>query len=304
MKKTYHFCLSAGDEVMFRDQEDYNRGFNCFALALYKTGSTGIVEAFMATHCHLMAETEDPVGLMYHTRMPYSKMFNNKYHRRGKLGEKHHFQIEISGFYHKIAAGCYILRNPVHHGISPIPYAYPHSSANSIFRREMGKMTDEKLLPQKSFYRFIGKRAEYPDSYKMNEAGLFVRESVLDIPQVENMFGTPRAFDFYMGRKSSEEWTKEQQRDTNGFPPITLSDIEDGVQLNTVAQMMAFENGKADYRKISDIDLCHMIDHEILPHYNKESVYLLSGSEKRQIAEKLYRNMHVGEAQIRRCLVF
>ena len=79
MKKTYHFCLSAGDEVMFRDQEDYNRGFNCFALALYKTGSTGIVEAFMATHCHLMAETDDPTGLMYHMRMPYSKMFNNKY---------------------------------------------------------------------------------------------------------------------------------------------------------------------------------------------------------------------------------
>ena len=38
---------------MFRDPEDYNRGFNCFAIALYKTGSTGLVESFMATHCHL-----------------------------------------------------------------------------------------------------------------------------------------------------------------------------------------------------------------------------------------------------------
>ena len=37
---------------MFRDLEDYNRGFNCFALALYKTGSTGLVESFMATHTH------------------------------------------------------------------------------------------------------------------------------------------------------------------------------------------------------------------------------------------------------------
>ena len=40
MKKTFHLCLSAGDEAMFRDLEDYHRGFNCFALALYKTGST------------------------------------------------------------------------------------------------------------------------------------------------------------------------------------------------------------------------------------------------------------------------
>jgi hypothetical protein len=42
MKKTYHLCLSAGDEIMFRDLEDYNRGFNCFALALYKSNSTGL----------------------------------------------------------------------------------------------------------------------------------------------------------------------------------------------------------------------------------------------------------------------
>ena len=102
MKKTYHLCLSAGEEVMFRDLEDYNRGFNCFAIALYKTGSTGLVESFMATHCHLMAETEDPEGLLYNMRMPYSKLFNNKYGRKGRLGEKHHFQMEVVGFNHKL----------------------------------------------------------------------------------------------------------------------------------------------------------------------------------------------------------
>jgi hypothetical protein len=46
MKKTYHLCLSS-DEVMFRDEEDYNRGFNAFALALYKTDSVGLVESIM-----------------------------------------------------------------------------------------------------------------------------------------------------------------------------------------------------------------------------------------------------------------
>lgn len=92
MKKTYHLCLSAGEEVMFRDLEDYNREFNCFAIALYKTGSTGLVESFMATHCHLMVETE-----------------------------KHHFQMEVVGFNHMLAAACYTLRNAVHHGVAPIP---------------------------------------------------------------------------------------------------------------------------------------------------------------------------------------
>lgn len=302
MKKTYHLCISAGNEVMFRDLEDYNRGFNCFALALYKTGSAGIVEAFMATHCHLMAETEDPEGLIYNIRMPYSKMFNNKYHRSGRLGEKHHFQIEVVGFHHKLAAVCYTLRNPVHHGVVPIAYAYPHSSANSIFRAYMGKAPVTDLIPEKSFYRYIGKRAEYPDSYKMDRNGLFVRETVLDIPQVENLFTTPRSYDYYMGRKTTEEWEKEQLKDGNGRPPVTLSQIEQGIDIHTLGQMLIFENGKADYRRMSDIGLCTLIDTEIVPVYGKSSVYELTPKEKQNIAEMLYRRLHLGEAQIRRCL--
>ena len=302
MKKTYHLCLSAGNEVMFRDQEDYNRGFNCFALALHRTGSTGLVESFMSTHCHLMVETEDPNSLMYSMRMPYSKLFNNKYSREGKLGERHHFKIEVVGFYHRLSAACYTLRNAVHHGVAPIPYAYNNSTANSIFKHAMGKDSPIITLPQKSFYRFIGKRAEYPDSYKMDSSGLFVRESVLDIAQVENMFGTPRAFDYYMGRKTSEEWTKEQARDNNNLPPVTLNDIENGITLHSLNQMLIYENGKADYRKISDIELCTLIDKKILPQNGVASVYQLPLEEKRKIAEDLYCRIHIGEAQIRRCL--
>ena len=302
MKKTYHLCLSGGDEVLFRDQEDYNRGFNCFALALYKTGSTGLVESFMSTHCHLMAETDDPYGLMYSMRMPYSKFFNYKYGREGRLGEKHHFQIDIVGFNHKLSAVCYTLRNAVHHGVVPIPYAYNNSTTNSIFKREMGKQSPIITLPQKSFYRYIGKRAEYPDSYRMDSSGLFIRESVLDIAQVENMFGTPRAFDYYMGRKTSEEWTKEQARDNNNLPPVTLSDIENGIMMHSLNQMLMYENGKADYRKISDIELCTLIDKKILPQHGVASIYQLPLEEKRKIAEDLYCRRHIGEAQIRRCL--
>ena len=302
MKKTYHLCLSGGDELLFRDQEDYNRGFNCFALALYKTGSTGLVESFMSTHCHLMAETEDPHELIYSMRMPYSKYFNYKYGRMGRLGEKSHFQIDVVGFYHKLSAACYTLRNAVHHGIAPIPYAYNNSTANSIFKQAMGKDSPIITLPQKSFYRHIGKRAEYPDSYKMDSSGLFVRETVLDIAQVENMFGTPRAFDYYMGRKTCEEWTKEQTRDNNNLPPITLSDIENGITTHSLNQMLMYENGKADYRKMTDIELCNLIDKHILPQQGVASVYQLSLEQKRRIAEDLYRKLHLGEAQIRRCL--
>jgi hypothetical protein len=304
MKKTYHLCLSAGNETLFRDEEDYNRGFNSLALALYKTNSTGLVESFQSTHFHLVVQSENPADMMYAMRQSYSKYFNRRYQRSGRLGEKHHFQLEIAGLHHHLAAMTYVLRNALHHGLVPIPYAYPHCTVNAIFRKEMGKTHIEKELNQNSFYRFVGRKAEWPSHYRMNDKGLFLRESVLDIVQVENMYATPRAFNYYMSRKSGEEWEKEQEKDNIGASPIRLEDIEQGINGQTKEKMLIYESGRSDYRKISDIDLCHEIDRNIIPKYGKASVYHLSRTEKEQIGEFLFRTFRIGEAQIRRCLAF
>ena len=301
MKKTYHLCLSGGDEILFRDEEDYNRGFNYFALALYKTDSTGLVESFQSTHCHKMVQTEDPVEFMYLMRQSYSKYFNRKYDRHGRVGEKMHFTLEIVGLYHHLAAMTYVLRNALHHGLVPIPYAYPHCSVNAIFQKEMGKRPPDRLLDERYFHRFTGKKAEWPSYYRMSESGVFLRESVLDIVLVENMYTSPRAFNYYMSRKSGEEWEKEQEKDKTGVVPVRLESIEAGIKSQTVEKMLIYENGRSDYRKISDIDLCTEIDRNIVPRYGKTSVYHLSRSEKQQIGEQLYRQYHLPEAQIRRC---
>ena len=191
----------------------------------------------------------------------------------------------------------------MHHGVAPLPFAYPHCSANAIFRREMGKFQDEALLPARSYSRFLGRYAEYPDSYKMTESGVFTRESVLDIPQMEALYGTPRAFNFHMSRKSSEEWEAEQKKDANGMPPINLLSIESGVNMHDESKMLIFESGKADYRNMSDIDLCTELDALARNRYGRQSVYQLTLKEKQSIAEYLYRVRHLNESQIGRCLV-
>lgn len=304
MKKNYHLCLSAGEEVMFRDLEDYYRGFNCFASALYKTGSTGLAESIMSTHTHQFIQTCCPGDFMYSFRQPYSMYFNNKYHREGRLAEKHHFTLEVVGYHHMIAAASYTLRNPLHHGVASTPYAYPHCSANAFFRNDLGKFHSERLLPEESYYKFVGRRCEYPNTYKMTESGVFTRESVLDVPQMEALFATPRAFNFYMSRRSSEEWEAEQQKDGNDLASVNIEIIEKGVGLHDAARMLSFESGKADYRKTSDIELCTELDALARTRYGKHSVYELSLKEKGEIAEQLYRTRHLSESQIRRCLVF
>ena len=191
MKKTYHLCLSAGEEVMFRDVEDYNRGFNCLALALFNTNSTGLVESEMSTHYHQVIQSAAPDEFMHNFRLSYSMYFNRKYHRSGKLGEKSHYTIEVIGYNHMIAAMSYVLRNALHHGVASIPYAYPFSSVNSIFMKEMGKMPYGEILDPRYYRRFINKSSQVSDKYVMSKSGVFLRESVLDIPQVENLFVTP-----------------------------------------------------------------------------------------------------------------
>lgn len=303
MKKTYHLCISSDDEVMFRDEEDYNRGFNCFALALYKTGSTGLVESFMSTHAHLLVQTGDPGGFVRAVRMPYAKYFNYKYSRSGRLGEEGYFCLEIDGLHHNLAAISYILRNGLHHGVAPIPYAYPHCSVNSIFQKEMGKLPATDLLPRKSFYRHIGRNADCPDTYKMSSSGLFLRESVLDIPQVENMFVTPRNFDYYMNRRTSEEWLNEQQKDRTSIAPVTLELMECRTRTHSLSEMLVYESGRADYKRKSDIEICNIIDNDIIvSEFHKESIYQLSREEKIRAANILRERFHLGKAQICRCL--
>jgi hypothetical protein len=228
--------------------------------------------------------------------------FNHKYQRTGKLGENTHFTLEVIGYHHTIAAASYVLRNALHHGVAPIPYAYPHCSANSIFRKEMGKFIDENILPKRFHSRFLSRRAEYPDKYKMSESGVFLRETVLDIPQVENLFVSPRAYNYYMSRRSSEEWEAEQGKDGNSLPPVNLNTIESGIRLHSIERMLIFENGKSDYRNISNIDLCTELNSMTQMRFGKPSVYCLSEQEQNTIANELSCNRHIGEAQIRRCL--
>jgi hypothetical protein len=302
MKKTFHLCLSSDDEVMFRDEEDYNRGFNCFALALHKTDSTGLVETFMSTHAHLLVQTTDPNRFMGAFRMPYTKYFNRKYSRNGSLGEPVHFCMEIEGLYHHIAAMSYILRNGLHHGIVPIAYGYPHCSINAIFQKDMGKVPVKDLIPQKSFYRYIGRNADFPDRYKMSSSGVFLRESVLDIAQVENMFATPRAFNYYMNRKTSEEWMMEQEKDKDQVHPVTLELIESKVHLTSVKDMLVFEGGRSDYKRKSDIELCVEIDMLVRELFQKSSIYTLTDEEKHTIARVVRGKYFASTAQLSRCL--
>ena len=73
--------------------------------------------------------------------------------------------------------------------------------------------------------------------------------------------------------------------------------------MQDITKMIHFESGKADYRKISYMELCTELDKLAQERYGRHSVYQLSLKEKQEIAEYLYRVRHIDETKIRRCLV-
>ncbi|MCR5018817.1 MAG: hypothetical protein K6A64_08480 [Bacteroidales bacterium] len=173
--------------------------------------------------------------------------------------------------------------------------------------KELGKSSaGVKLLNPNDIRKRLSPRAEFDASWKMSEEGVFLRESVVDVAAVEAAYGTARAFSYYMSRKSSDEWRREQEEDEGGMPPITLDSFELPLyrgKAESVSKMLRNENARKSIFRIGDLDLCGVIDRDFVPKYGASSVYQLSVAQKNQIANTLMNRYHPGYSQLKRCLV-
>lgn len=303
MKKTYHLCLSGKHEIMFRCREDYVRGINCLFMTAVKTYSSLLAYSFMSNHVHICVRTEYPEEFLKAFRYPYTRYFNAKYNRQGRLGEKHFFQMEINGLYHLLTCIAYILRNPVHHGIAGTPFGYPYTSIRALFPKDFGWECDTADdLDEKYAYHYLPNHHRIPSGYRMNRYGMIDPRCAIDYADVEHQFSTARTFLYYMNRLSGEKWEKEQLQDATSDAPIRLENIENGITYQDIRTMLTNEHGRANYNAITDDILCQEVDMVVLPSLKKKSIYGLSDEEKRQITQHLLRKYHVSLSKISRCL--
>lgn len=303
MKKTYHLCLSGKHEVMFRCREDFVRSINCLCLAAFKTQSSLLAYSFMSNHVHICVRTGSPGEFMKAFWYPYNRYFNAKYGRVGRLGEKDFFQMEIQGLYHLLTCIAYVLRNPMHHGVTGTPFGYPYTSIRSLFPKDFGWEDDPAdELQGKYAYHHLPSHRRLPAGLRMTRSGMIHSRSAIDFADVEHQFSTARTFLYYMNRLSGEKWEKEQSQDAMSLPPITLENIENGISYQDIRTMLGNEHGRSNYNAVSDVELCHDIDMVILPSLDRNSIYALSLEDKRQIAQHLSRNHHAPMTQIARCL--
>lgn len=285
MKKTFHLCLASHDEVMFRSEADLNHGFNCLAVAAIETDTRVLAEAHLTTHFHTEVQTECVTSFMKQRRYAYTRYFNAKYHRKGRLGEKNYFQTELIGNKRISTCAYYIMRQGIHHGLSETAFAYEHCSANAIYRKELGKATPgQATMPAEKRYAYLPDERILPVAYRMNENGLLLREDIIDYHYVEDIIHTPQNFLFNMNRKLDNKWVDEQLEEDENAIVITPELLEQGVQMETVPS-----NPRT--RMLSDLEMCALIDNYFVRKYKKGSditIYDLSVKGRQAIGNDIW----------------
>ncbi|MBR5857097.1 MAG: hypothetical protein IKY70_07475 [Bacteroidales bacterium] len=313
MNSVYHYCFSA-NEAICRDEKDYIRFINCFALALHSTGSETLADVVMSNHFHCILTSPDIKMFSWKLRYSYTRHFNYKYSRKGKLGERKAYITELKGLAHISTAISYVLRNPTHHGVCSTPFGYKYSSIKTLFSNDFGYNSSNNLskkdLRKKSVYKWLPKGVVLPGCFKIDSSGVILRECFTSISQTEILYGSVRNFIFQMTRLSGEEWIKEQKEKDgeNCGKAITLEDIEKNVFQTSsdkewLKQLYINEKSRNKTVNIQDIELCKIIDKHISKRFCKKSVYQLTSDEKNLVASYLYNKHHIGNSQqLERCL--
>jgi len=303
MKESYHICFTSHDEVMFRNPEDHGTILNLLALQCYSKDTELLVDAEMSTHVHLNVFSDAPMHYARSTRMSYTKYFNHKYGRKGRFGEKYTFVLKVEGFYHQMTLQNYVLRNGLHHCAAPTAFGYPYCAVRELFAQDIGMSVETAVQMSRSeIATYLPCHAEFPDEYRMNASGIFVRDSFMELRRAEQFYVTPRNYLYQMNRLTDDKWLKEQLEDHTGRP-LTLADIENADE-KTITQMLNNESGRNYNRhRMQDPDVCALIDNDLILPFGATSVYQLTGSQKTRIARQLYFEFHLPEHQIRRCLV-
>ncbi len=330
MRKVYHLSFSSHDEVLYRSEADLRMGFNCWAEAVLYTETRALADGEMSTHWHNISQTDNPKALSKRSRYSYTRYFNAKYKRLGRLGSQSVFILEIEGFNRILTALNYVNRQGLHHGIAASSFEYPFCSANAFFRKELGRPTQSHLMPHEDRYRYLTHNVTVPDQYRMDESGLLLREDILDVSTVEHYYVTPRNYLYQMNRVTDDKTVAEQRTESSSTPIVTIDLIEQCDPDFDVKQMLINEQGKVNRNRMTDLELCKLIDDYYVPRFNRggetKTIYTLSSREREVLYETLKQDIqkfryanrgdarspigHAGlygkyatEAQLARCLV-
>lgn len=307
-RRLYHICYTSHREVFCRSYKDYCMMFNCIAQAVFKTQSNLLAYSIMSTHTHIICECFSPSDLVKRIRSSYAQMFNHRYCRRGSLGDESFFCDRLEGRCHVTTAISYVVRNPLHHEVCANPYAYPFSSVGQYFKSKLDRFSlsgDDAVGKVRSRSAIIRKQNILPDEVGVySDSGMIKMDDVVDNVMVEGYFGSYRSFMYGLSRIDYEKWTEEQSEDNVTVTPVTIRTIEPFLSDDEVASILKQNHHWLKEKRITDIELCSIIDKTYVPRFGKSGYAQLMPKDVSVIRKQLLQafQFRISSKQLDRCL--
>lgn len=299
-EKIYHIVISSERGLLCRDDQDYTRFENYIAFSVLRDSCTLLAHSVMSTHVHIAIVGTSLKSFIERLKKSYTTYYNAKYSTKGPVCTRNTYFREVSGWHAIKALISYILRNPLHHGITETPFQYAHSSIRAYFRKELRLWTSEKE-DSASIAQYICMRTDGSTSrLPADENGRVLLNQFVNYGRVEYLYRSARSFLHSMIRWNTEDWNREQQKENPAAEPIDLRTSEPMPGM-TVEQMRSYEKGVFRL-PVRDSEICRHLDKEILLQMGIRSFAWLNPAQRRELSTYLQRHFHISQEQASRCL--
>lgn len=282
MKNFHHLC-SKGNNVLFRDNQDFIYFVNKFAIAVTSYKINVLAMTTMSTHFHTIifdADNTQLDQLILKLKRVYAIYYKNKY----GFGLKNMIEMtyrEFSGNMSLETEMLYVLRNPMHHYVMSSPFNYTFSSAYSLYQEELtDKNVLENYLSQYRTPKQLSNR-EFKSIFGVEHAAEYLKIDT------KGMI----TFDSFINRKLARSVWSNFKFFMNGI----ISNVKD-VSSQVIDQDVL--DMKSD--TMSDFEVCKIIDDKAAA-LGLKSFHFFS-HEQLEIVISILNRHHIPKSQIARCL--
>ena len=272
MKKYYHVCSSGLEKnLIFACDEDFISGVNDIAICLTKFDVIIVCFCLMSNHFHFIIFGEYANCCEFaseYKRRCGIRMRNAK----NEVNALQNIQIELNEISDKEYlenAIAYVLRNPVAAKINMMPYHYPWSSADIYFRgTSLTRGISVNQLSERKRHRILKSKLPLPDEYLIDERGMILPESFVDVKITEELFRHPSRLLFALAKK-----------------------VEPEVELKF---------GIADRILYTDAELKSLVNEIVVNDFGVRSLSSLTGQQKIKLCVLMRKNYNASAKQISR----
>lgn len=250
----YHiFSKGLENRLLFRDEEDYKYGMNSIPLVLQKIDCQILAFCLMSNHVHfvLSGSLADATTFINGYKHRLSLELRRKYGEPEPLKGLSVAVKEIDSIDYLKTVIAYVIRNPLCAGLREMPYSYAWCSGKYYFCKvRHGKTEKIRDLSENKIRKLLRTKIE-PSPMLMNclvdEDGVVLPESYLNIARVEEIYRTCNCFLYFISRREDEKVEREMAQgivDTESDISVRKSVREICMQLFRTADFnqLSYEN--------------------------------------------------------------